>query len=236
MRRVPPASIAAVAILSGCAPTTLPKDQPKHAHIDHVIVGTNDLESGMASIERLTGVRPAVGGAHTGQGTRNALLSLGDGTYLELYAPNPAEPVNSPEVRELRDLAGLRPLGWAIAPDDAKAMRSTLAEQGFELSPPEPGSRARPDGSELKWETFGFENFDSALAPFFIRWTQPVHLHPSRTSPRGCRLVAIRLQQPEPKRLTDVIRSLRLAVVVAEAGDQRMEVELACPTGPVSLR
>jgi hypothetical protein len=236
MRMVQLGSIAAAAILSGCGPTRPPKDEARLAHVDHVIVGVSDLHSGMARLQRLTGVRPVTGGAHPGQGTRNALLSLGDGTYLELYAPNPAEPVGSPEVRELQRLASLKPLGWAIAPDDAEAMLSALAGRGFALSSPEPGSRSQPDGSVLEWETFGIEGFDDALAPFFIRWKQPANLHPSRTSPGGCRLVAIHLEDPEPERLADAIRTLWLNVTVAKAREQRMEVELACPKGPVRLR
>jgi hypothetical protein len=232
MRKVTLGSIATAAVLASCdhAPS------PNPAHIDHIIVGARDLDSGMATLQRLTGVRPIVGGTHPGQGTRNALLSLGDGTYLELYAPNPAEPIGSAEVRELQSLAGLKPLGWAIAPDDAETMRSALAEQGFELSPPEDGSRARPDGSVLKWETFVIERFDDALAPFFIRWKQPANLHPSRTSPGGCQLVAIHLQEPEPERLAAAIRPLRLNVTVAKGREPRMEVELACPKGSVRLQ
>lgn len=235
MRKAPLCSIAAVAILSSCDPEPSLKDETTATHVDHVIVGVSDLELGMATLERLTGVRPIVGGAHPGQGTRNALLSLGDGTYLELFAPNPAEPVGSPKVRELRNLTGLKPLGWAIAPGDAEAVRSALGAQGFTLSAPEAGSRARPDGSVLKWETFGFEHFDDALAPFFIRWQQPADLHPSRTSPPGCRLVAIHLHGPKPGRLADAIGALRLTVTVAKASQPRMAVDLDCPKGPVSL-
>ena len=228
-------SIAVLVTFSACDPRTSPTDEAKLADVDHVIVGVSDLEWGMATLERLTGVRPIVGGAHPGQGTRNALLSLGDGTYLELYASNPAEPVESPEVRELRDLTGLKPLGWAIRPDDAEAVRSALAAQGFTLSAPDAGSRARPDGVMLNWETFGFGNFEDPLAPFFISWKQPADLHPSRTSPSGCRLVAIHLLEPKPLRLAAAIRALRLTVTVAKASAQRMEVEIACPKGRVSL-
>ena len=235
MRKAPLVSIAALVTLSSCDPGSSRKGEAAPTHVDHVIVGVSDLERGMATLERLTGVRPIVGGAHPGQGTRNALLSLGDGTYLELYAPNPAEPVGSPEVRELQELTGLKPLGWAIASDDAEAMRSALVAQGFTLSAPEAGSRARPDGSVLKWETFGFEHFDDALAPFFISWKQPADLHPSRTSPGGCRLVAIHLREQKPGRLADALRPLRLNVTVAKAREQRMEFDLACPKGPVSF-
>jgi hypothetical protein len=52
------------------------------AQIDHVILGIDDLDRGVKAFEAATGVKPVYGGKHPG-GTRNALVSLGDGIYLE---------------------------------------------------------------------------------------------------------------------------------------------------------
>lgn len=235
MRRAFLGLAAAAAFLSSCNPALSPQYEAASAQIDHVIVGVRDLDAGIATLERLTGVRPIVGGAHPGKGTRNALMSLGDGTYLELYAPDPAAPVASSDVAELQALTGLKPLGWAISTVDVEGIRSNLDAHGFALSSPEAGSRIRPDGSVLEWETLGFEHFDHALAPFFIRWKQPAQ-HPSRTSPSGCRLVGLHVQDPQPDRLAAAIRPLRLNVTVAKGRHQRMEISIACRKGKVTLR
>ena len=203
--------------------------------VDHVIVGINDLDAGIASLERLTGVRPVVGGEHPVKGTRNALMSLGDGTYMELIAPNPREPVASDDVRALHTLTALRPIGWAVGTKDIETTRSTLGSQGLPMSTPDPGSRRRPDGSLLEWQTFGFESFEHPLAPFFIRWQQP-ELHPSRTSSGGCQFAALKLRDPAPERLAVALRPLRLNVIVERAAQQGMELELACPNGRVTFR
>lgn len=202
--------------------------------VDHVIVGVADLDAGIRAFEQLTGVRPAVGGAHPGKGTRNALLSLGEGVYLELFAPNPAEKIDSPTLAELRGLKRLKPIGWAVSTPDADALRSYLGSLGLEPSAAEPGSRVRPDGSVLQWVTFGFETIDHPLAPFFIQWKQQ-RLHPSRTSPGGCRLTSIRLLDPAPKRLGSAVRPLGLDVPVDRGAESRMEVRLSCPRGSVVL-
>jgi hypothetical protein len=202
--------------------------------VDHVIVGIDDLDRGIASLERLTGVRPVVGGEHPGKGTRNALMSLGEGTYLELIAPNPREPAASDEVRSLYALTSLSPIGWAVGTRDIEATRSTLGSQGFPMSSPDPGSRRRPDGSLLEWQTFVFDSFEHPLTPFFIRWQQP-ELQPSRTSPGGCQLAALKLLDPAPEGLAAALRPLRLNVIVEKADKQRMELELGCPKGRVTL-
>jgi hypothetical protein len=203
--------------------------------VDHVIVGVADLDAGMQQLADLTGVRPELGGAHPGAGTRNALLSLGATTYLELYAPNPAEPVDSADVRELKSLGRLKPNGWAVSPENVEILRATMAKAGLPLSPPKAGSRKRPDGRVLHWETFGYETFDHQLAPFFIRWGDPTQ-HPGTTAPQGCKLTSLHLFDPKPRTLMAALRPLWLATTVERARVSNLEVTLACPTGSVVLR
>jgi hypothetical protein len=203
--------------------------------VDHVIVGVADLDAGMQQLADITGVRPQFGGAHPGAGTRNALLSLGAATYLELYAPNPAEPVDSADVRELKSLGRLKPIGWAVSPEKVETVRAMMANAGLPLSPPKAGSRKRPDGRVLHWETFGYETFDHQLAPFFIRWRDQTQ-HPGTTAPQGCKLTSIHLFDPAPTALIAALQPLRLAATVERARTSDLEVTLACPTGTVVLR
>ena len=111
--------------------------QPR-AHIDHVIIAVPDLDAALPAFEARTGVRPVIGGSHPGRGTRNALVSLGPSTYLEIIAPDPAQNVDSDELKAMKALARPSPFGWAISADDPVVLRGAVRAK---LSPDEPGSR-----------------------------------------------------------------------------------------------
>ena len=220
-------------LLTACA-TSDGERRPDAIRIDHVIVGVADLEKGIADFERLTGVRAVVGGVHPGRGTRNALMSLGGGTYLEILAPDPAQSVDNDEIRELRTLARPTPLGWAVSADEERVIRLALKDAGRAISPPEPGSRAKPDGAVLRWVTFGYDGVENPLAPFFIIWMAP-DLHPARTSPGGCRLSRLSIETPDSNDLAAAVQPLRLNVAVNRAAAKRVRLSLSCPDGEVRL-
>jgi hypothetical protein len=203
------------------------------SRIDHVVVGIGDLQRGTEELERLTGVHTAFGGAHPGRGTQNALISLGDHHYLEIVAPNPAEPGN-PEAAELSQLTALTPIGWAVRSDDLAALQQSLLSRGAKVGEVRHGGRNLPDGSRLNWKTLSFAPASSPLLPFFIEWGRGV-AHPSTTSPAGCRLTGFALEDPAPEAIREALRTAGLQVEVRAGKESRIRVSLACPKGSVEL-
>ena len=83
------------------------------AQIDHVILGIDDLDRGVKAFEAASGVKPVYGGKHPG-GTHNALVSLGDGIYLEILAVQKGVTVQG-DSAGLKEMKTLTPIGWAVS-------------------------------------------------------------------------------------------------------------------------
>ncbi len=208
------------------------------SRIDHVILGINDLQKGIAELERVTGVKAVFGGAHPGRGTQNALISLGGEHYLEILAPNPEDRESKEPLDELRALTTLTPVGWAARSDDLPALQQSLQSRGVRTGEIRPGARNRPDGSRLAWKTLGFapsSTSSSPLLPFFIEWDRG-SAHPSTTSPAGCRLTGFSLEDPAPESLRESLRAAGLPVEVREGKEPRLRIALACPRGDAEFR
>ncbi len=211
----------------------MPETTADLSPIDHVLLGIGDLQQGIDELERRTGVRAVFGGAHPGRGTQNALIALGGEHYLEILAPNPAEAGN-PDAAELQALKTLTPIGWAARSADLAALRQSLQGEGIAVEAIRPGGRNLPDGSRLSWQTLGFTPPASPLLPFFIEWGKG-GAHPSSTSPQGCRLAGLVLEDPAPEALRKTLRAAGLGVEVRQGKESRLRLSLACPRGTIEF-
>lgn len=234
-----------VACALGCSPEPQDADTvavsersaeapPVPAAVDHVLLAVNDLQAGMDEFERRTGVRPQIGGAHPGRGTRNALVSLGDAVYLEILAPNPADSAGPRAAAELAAYTSLTPYGWAARSEDLDALVDSLGARGARAAAIRPGSRIRTDGARLEWRTLGVAEPTHSFLPFFIQWGA-FSAHPATTSPMGCTLGELRFEDPRPDELRRAFRQLGIDASVSSGSSAQMRMRLDCPTGTVEF-
>jgi catechol 2,3-dioxygenase-like lactoylglutathione lyase family enzyme len=202
--------------------------------LDHVILGCNDLDRGIAFVEDHTGVRAAFGGVHPGRGTRNALLSLGQRRYLEIMAPDPDQPdAKDPLALHLRKLSEPQITGWAVHPGDLGSFAKKLRDAGVAFEGPSPGSRKRPDGHVLQWQSLTLKDNLSWLLPFFIEWSAD-SLHPSADAPAGCRLIRFEAVTPEPDKLAKTAALLLLDLPIIKGEKSQLRAIIAGPRGELS--
>jgi hypothetical protein len=215
--------------------------------LDHILLGCNDLQHGIDFVEQHTGVRAAYGGVHPGRGTQNALLSLGVRRYLEIIAPDPQQHDGSHVAELVSQLKEPRLVGWAAHPGDIAALAAKLKQAGIVAEGPTPGSRKRPDGRVLHWQTLNLEDDSNGLLPFFIQWgsgfvlTNPKQkmsedtVHPSADAPSGCQLLRFELLTPDPAALARTASQLSLDAPIVASDSAKLHAVISGPKGQLDV-
>jgi hypothetical protein len=221
-------AVPSVALSAGAG-----EDDDVPALLDHIILGCNDLDDGIAFVHDNTGALPAFGGVHPGRGTRNALLSLGERRYLEIIAPDPAqrEILHYPQIREMKDP---RLIGWAVHPPDIAAIAKQLRENKVEFKGPDDGSRKRPDGRVLNWKTLNLADDRHGLLPFFIEWSAD-SVHPSKDAPARCKLEYFEIMSTDPEELVSTLKRIGLDFVVQRSDKARLRALISGPKADLGL-
>jgi len=196
--------------------TTVPRG------VDHLIYAVPDLDAGMDRVQSLLGVRPLVGGRHAEYGTRNALLSLGPATYLEVMAPDPE--LASPSKGRLfgLDEPGQAHLAaWILREEAIESLAARANAAGLGLGEASSGSRERPDGTVLTWKlTDPYAPRMGGVLPFLIAWGDTPH--PATQAPKAGTLAGLRIEHPEPEAVRAALRVLGVEMDVGEGAQARL--------------
>lgn len=117
------------------------------------------------------------GGRHPSFGTRNFILPLAHGSYIEVVSAldHPAAE-KAPFGRAVAQAAveGGGWFSWVVAVDDISPVEKRVGRGARE------GHRIRPDGTELCWKQLGVLNvMEDPELPFFVEWSCPSTEHPS---------------------------------------------------------
>ncbi len=177
-------------------------------HYDHFLVGCSSLETGIQYIKNKTGVEAIPGGKHPTIGTHNALISLGDKTYLEIIAPDPEATSLVSDYNFLKELKNPELFYWAARTENMDSLLKKINDAGYQNSGIHPGSRERKDGTVLKWRSLSVGTaIANDVIPFFIEWDKNSK-HPSVDSPAGCTIAGFEIEYPEPEKLIAIFEQL----------------------------
>ncbi|HET6561722.1 MAG TPA: VOC family protein [Marmoricola sp.] len=170
--------------------------------LDHLsyAAGPDGLASTARRLGELLGEPFVDGGIHPRFGTRNMVLPLCAGTFIEVVAvldhPASDKAPFGQAVRARSELGGGW-LGWVIAVDDITTVERRLGRASV------PGNRFRPDGHELRWKQIGVRGLQAdPQLPFFVQWEGPSWDHPSGGASARIHLDALEIAG-DPRRVSD---------------------------------
>jgi len=170
--------------------------------LDHVsyAAGPDGLRGTALRIGALLGEDFSDGGIHPRFGTRNMVLPLAAGTYLEVVEvlDHPAsDKAPFGQAVRARSMLGGGWLGWVVAVQDIGKVEARLGRESVQ------GNRHRPDGVELRWRQIGVRGLQAdPQLPFFVQWQGPPEHHPSAGASGNVHLEALQIAG-DPARVSD---------------------------------
>lgn len=209
-----PLTILLVAFVPAFSFLASAADKTMNLKVDHASICGSDLDALRASFSSL-GLTPEYGGPHGNGVTQMALIGFDDGSYLELIAPVKKD---DPKIASASDwgkfiVADAGPCAWAVGSTDLTADVDRLKKNGISIKGPNNGSRKKPDGTTIEWQTAQVgDNGVGAVLPFMIQDKTPRELRVRPTaSVKGGPLTGIALVVIGVKDLDDAIATFRKA-------------------------
>ncbi len=204
--------------------------------IDHIVYCVPDLEEAIDTIADKLGVRPSIGGRHLHQGTRNALLNLGDQCYLELLATD-----HENETVKARRWMGIDLIDapsitrWSLKSSDIAADSRLLTTYDPTMGTIHTGQRMTTKGDILIWQmTLPLPEPAVELAPFFTDWSASA-MHPTDSLAGMCTLDRIAFYHPNPHKMMTLFASLDIDLVIERAAQAAIHVYIRSPKGIIKL-
>ncbi len=162
--------------------------------LDHVSYASESdgLDATASRIAERLGVSAVKGGNHPRFGTRNKIIPLLDGKYIEVVEvlEHPAAE-NQPfgQAVRARSEAGGGWMGWCVQVPDLASFEQRLGRESV------PGHRRFPDGRELSWRQIGIKGLiQDPQVPYLLRWDEGTEdLHPSHADTPRASLTAMSL-------------------------------------------
>lgn len=200
--------------------------------LDHIVYAAPDVAELVRTFHTWTGIEAPLGGRHVGRNTRNHLVGLGGGAYLELIGPDDlAQP--RPTTFGIDTLTEPRVIGWVVHPHDLDATVANARERGYDPGAIGPLSRRTPDGTLLEWRLTEHAPYDrDGLVPRLIDWQRSPH--PTTTGLPELRLVSFVGYHPDPDAVRHDLDALGVELDL-RAGEPGFEVVVDTPNGRVTL-
>lgn len=163
---------AAVVVLILFSFPAMSEDKTDVLELDHVSICGSNLDTLRQSFSD-AGLTPDFGGPHGNGLTHMAAVGFDDGTYIELIAPVKPGATTGVEWAKFMNEDAV-PCAWAVGTNVLLQEVDRLKKAGVPVMGPEKGSRKRPDGMSVEWNTAHVgSGTPGSVLPFIIEDQTP---------------------------------------------------------------
>jgi hypothetical protein len=200
--------------------------------MDHLVWAVPDLDLYVKEFETTTGIKAIIGGSHPDHGTRNALISMGEGEYFELLARDNSLPAGK-LAKFCTDLTQPNLVTWVVRTNNIPAIAQKAESLGYQATINQM-SRVKPNGERLQRQLLWLSGHEyGTYIPLVIDWQNS--RHPSLDAPAGLKLTSFTIEAINPKPLEDIFAALSIPVNIKTGLQDCMIAQLQSPKGQIEL-
>ncbi len=200
--------------------------------IDHIVFAVPNLEEAIDEFERQSTVRPVFGGCHTTKGTKNALVNLGNGCYLEILAIDEENvDVKPPRWMGVDLIKTPQITRWSLKSEDLEQDSEILQKYHPKMGIIQGGQRKTSTGDMLTWQMIlPLAAPVVELVPFVTDW-QHSAVHPTQNLPQECELIGLSFTHPNPTAIEKVFDEFDIDIRIEEGEKAMIRAEIKSPNG-----
>ncbi|MEM9836338.1 MAG: VOC family protein [Bacteroidota bacterium] len=202
--------------------------------IDHLVYAVPDFNAALDDIEEMLGIRPQFGGRHLRQGTKNALLHLGEACYFEVLAIDEENlHIKGPRWMGVDLITAPKLTRWCLKSSNLVEDSAVLRAYHPTMGQLQGGQRQLTNGELLKWEmALPLSEPAVEIIPFMADWAHS-SIHPTDQLAPSCELVNLQLTHPHPGQVLPTLRQLSLGNAVEEGAAASIRATIRGPKGTV---
>ena len=204
--------------------------------IDHIVYCVHNLKEAIVDLENKMGVKATIGGAHLTQGTKNALINLGDQCYLEILAIDQTNTdIKAPRWMGIDLLQSAKVTRWALKTQDITQDSKALQQYNSDMGQVTGGSRKMTNGKTLAWQiAMPLPSPEVDIIPFITDWSES-EAHPTDSMDHECKLLELRLNHPIPTEVQNLFDQMFIDFKINKSTNATIKAIIQCPNGIVQL-
>jgi len=177
-------------------------------------------------------MQAVIGGRHLNEGTKNAIINLGDKCYLELLAIDKQNKAHTQNRWMGIDLLTTPKITrWAINSSNLEEDKQALIKYNNQLGNIESGLRKKPDNSDLTWKlTKPLSYPEVEVVPFLLDWSGSIS-HPTDGLSIQGNLMKIELESATPEKVKGCLDELNIGISVKLNTESHIKVVIDGPKG-----